>query len=123
MRRRGKPETDLQTAIQDGLEKLGFWVMRVNAGKRGRVRMAPKGTPDLLCLLPYLWLEVKRPGEELNDNQVIWHEKAKKEGIPCCIVSSVGDAVTAVRGATMVESRERYRVIQEALDRLTGRAL
>jgi hypothetical protein len=116
-------ETDLQRAILDGLERLGFWACRLNSGMKGRIRMAPKGTPDILVLAPYLWLEVKLPKEDLLPSQVAWHERAKRDGVPVVVVYSVDDAIKAVRGAVMLESRERYRTMQEALYRLTGRGV
>lgn len=113
-------ETELQRVILDGLEKAGFWAMRINAGRRGGVRLAPKGTPDILVLQPYLWLEVKLPSGELGEDQERFFERAKKEAIPCVVVRSLRDALSAVRGAAMVEQRHRYNTIQDALDRLTS---
>lgn len=113
-------ETDLQRSILDGLEKAGFWAMRINAGRKGGVRMAPKGTPDIMVLQPYLWLEVKLPNGELGEDQVRFFERAKREAIPCVVVRSLHEALSAVRGAAMVEQRHRYEVIQDALNRLTA---
>lgn len=114
-------ETDLQRSILDGLEKLGFWAMRINSGRRGGVKMAPKGTPDILVLQPYVWLEVKLPVSSVNPDQIAFSERAKREGVPCAVVRSLLEAISVVRGAAMVESRQRYTMIQEALDRLSGR--
>jgi predicted transcriptional regulator len=116
------PETQLQQAILDGLEKLGFWAIRINAGRRGGVRMAPKGTPDILVLQPYVWLECKLKDGELNENQEVFFERAKKEGVPRAVVRSLSEAISVVRGAAMVESRQRYEIIQDALNRLSGRS-
>jgi hypothetical protein len=107
----------------DGLEKLGFWSIRINAGRRGGVRMAPKGTPDILVLQPYVWLELKLKDGELRPEQVAFFERAKREGVPCAVVRSLQEAISVVRGAAMVESRSRYATIQEALNRLTGQGL
>ncbi len=121
--RSGANESQRQRAILDGLEKVGIWAIRINAGRRGGVRMAPKGTPDILVLQPYLWLEVKDEDGELNDDQVRFFERAKREGIPCALVRTPAEAISVVRGAAMVESRSRYATIQEALNRLTGQGL
>lgn len=92
-------ETALQQAIQTSLSKLGFWVERTNAGQTGGVRHLPAGTPDLLILAPcYGWLEVKRPGEDLNDNQRRWHHRARRCGIPVAVVRSVREAVGVAIG-------------------------
>jgi hypothetical protein len=122
-RRLAVSETDLQRSIIDGLERIGFWCMRINSGRKGGVMMAPKGTPDILVLCPYIWLEVKLPDGKLSPEQQAFEERAKKEAIPHAVVRSLSEAVSVVRGASMVESRQRYEVIQDALDRLTGRGL
>ncbi len=114
-------ETQLQRAILDGLEAMGFWAMRINSGRRGGVRMAPKGTPDILVLQPYIWLEVKLPVSSINPDQIAFSERAKREGVPHAVVRSLSEAVSVVRGASMVESRQRYQIMQESLDRLSGR--
>ncbi len=116
-------ETQLQRSIIDGLEQLGFWTMRINAGRKGGVQMAPKGTPDILVLCPYIWLEVKLPDGKLSPEQLTFGERAKREAVPHAVVRSLSEAVSVVRGASMVESRQRYEVIQEALNRLTGQCL
>ena len=112
-----------QRAILDALERLGFWAIRINSGRRGGIRMAPKGTPDILVLQPYLWLEVKDEDGKLNPDQEAFFEKAKREGVPCALVRTPQEAISVARGATMVESRQRYATIQEALNRLTGQGL
>jgi hypothetical protein len=115
--------SDITIPTIDNLKKLGFWAIRVNAGMRGGVRMAPKGTPDILVLSPYVWLECKLPGEGLTEEQTKFFERAKREGIPCAKITSWQEAVSVVRGAAMVESRLRYNAIQEALNRLSGQGL
>lgn len=116
-------EIALQRSILDGLEKLGFWAMRINSGRRGGVRMAPKGTPDIFVLQPFVLLECKLEDGKLSPDQVAFFERAKREGVPCAVVRSLQEAISVVRGAAMVESRLRYVTIQEALNRLTGQGL
>lgn len=50
--RRETPEGKLKREIDEALTKLGVWFVRVNAGGfRGRMKGAPKGTPDFLGVL------------------------------------------------------------------------
>lgn len=97
-------ETDLKLAIRKRLEAHGFVVVRVQAGKvkvrGGWMQLAPKGTPDLVVVAPYCWLEVKLPGEERSDDQVAWHEWAEANGVPVATVESPGQAQ-----AVMLERR------------------
>ena len=98
---RFRSETSISGAIRDALNALGYPTIRINTGtarRRGHhVQLAPPGTPDNLCMAPYLWLEVKRPGEDLNDNQRAWHAWAARHGIPVVTVETVAEAVDAVR--------------------------
>lgn len=88
-------ETELQAAIANALNRLGFWVERTNAGSTGGVRHLRKGTPDLLIVAPaYGWIEVKRLGEEPNPNQKKWMARASRAGVPHAVVSSVNEAVS-----------------------------
>jgi len=83
----GNPETELQREITSAITEEGLRVMRLNSGgRRGRVRLLDAGTPDLLALPPYsawfgvTWIEVKLPGEELRENQVVMHDDLRKRG-------------------------------------------
>jgi hypothetical protein len=90
-------ETELQAAIIHALSRLGWWVWRVNAGTRGGVRMAPKGTPDICVVAPVEgWLEVKLPGERLRPAQSMWHARAGRLGVRVAVVTSVAQAVEVV---------------------------
>lgn len=95
-------ENALQANIRKALESFGFWVERMQSGRsvkvrRGRMRLATAGTPDLLIVAPvYGWIEVKLPGEELNENQLEWHARARRSGLR---VATVDDPRKAVRVA------------------------
>ena len=106
VRRIARGETALSRAIRKALHDCGYPTLRINSGGRqGRVQLAPAGTPDILVLRPYLWLEVKRPGKPLSPSQVAWHEWANQQGIPVAVVSSEGEAVKAAWGACRRASR------------------
>ena len=99
-------ETQLQSAIQSALQRLGYVVLRLNSGsarRRGyRIRLCPEGTPDLLVLLRagrVLWIEVKLPGESLSAAQDEWRHRAAREGHLVVVVHSAATAIAAVRRA------------------------
>jgi hypothetical protein len=105
-------EAELQAEIRGALEAVGFWVERMQSGKAkvrgGYARLATKGTPDLLLVAPvYGWLEVKRPGEALNDNQIKWHARAKQAGVKVWTVDTVDEAVRVAMAWRDGESGER----------------
>jgi hypothetical protein len=91
-------ETDLQRSILKALEQSGYWAFRVNSGLRGsgKVQLAPAGTPDICCVSPPGWIEVKLPGEGPNDAQRDWHARARRLGIRVEIVDSMRDALAIV---------------------------
>lgn len=89
-------ETELQAQIREAFDTLGIWCIRLqSSGRRGSRTLAngEPGLPDLY--LPGLGhLEVKRPGEALNKNQIAWHKRAKAAGVRVHTVDSVHEAVT-----------------------------
>lgn len=111
----GKPETALQTAIVDALERIGVWVMVMNVtkrrGKRG-VNCGEPGMPDLWT--EYGWLEVKLPDEGvLSEVQKAWHAKAARKGINVETVMSPLQAVDAIqywRKATLSKVNRASRI-------------
>lgn len=92
---RTKAETELSKAIRDNLEKLGFMVERIQSGsvkvQRGFMRLASAGTPDL-CIIGLGWLEIKRPGQKLTEDQERWHDRARRAGAWVAVAESVSDA-------------------------------
>jgi hypothetical protein len=100
-------ETALSRSIRMALERLGYWVERIQSGQvpalySGKVRYihcASPGTPDLLVIdaVP-TWLEVKLPGAKLRPQQADWHRRAANKGVRVATVRSVADALRAVRG-------------------------
>jgi hypothetical protein len=99
-RKKGPTETALQTKAIELLRGDGFRVERINSGLArglygGVIHLAEKGTPDLLVEWPYLWIEMKCPGEKLNDDQEKWHAWARENGVPHTIAYSPEEALAA----------------------------
>jgi hypothetical protein len=101
MASRSSRETELSSAIVNAVNRLGCKVERINSGiarpmrGRGIMHLASAGTPDLLVLWPYLWIETKDLAK-LSPEQTEWHAWAKRTGVPVIVAHSVNDAVQAV---------------------------
>ena len=99
-------ETQLSHSIRGALERLGYWVIRIQAGqlrmgeeKARYIHGAEPGTPDLLVVAPvYGWLEVKRDGARLSLTQKAWHARARMNGLQLAVVHSVHEALATVSG-------------------------
>lgn len=107
--RRTKAETDLQAKIVQELERAfpRAKVLRLNSGsvrvKRGYLHLLPKGTPDILVVLPRdrtCWLEVKTSEGMASDEQMEWAIWAAKSDHPHAYVRDVQSAIDAVRYAS-----------------------
>lgn len=95
-------ETELSRAIQQALAMLpGVLLVRVQAGRVGRCRLACAGTPDLLGSVDghAFAIEVKSEGGVCSTEQLLWHLRWRQCGGIVAVVSSVGDAMLAVQGA------------------------
>ena len=94
-----KPVTKLSKAIDKALKKCGFMVERVQTGEHrvrgGYLRCASNGTPDRV-VVGLGWIEIKRPGEKLSDDQEDWHRRAIARGARVAVVRSVQEAVETV---------------------------
>ena len=95
--------SDVQKPIIDRLKEAGCIVLRLNSGGRvGRVQLLPKGTPDLLALVPgglALWIEVKTEDGELSDKQREFHSELRRYGQIVEVVRSVSEAMEALNRA------------------------
>ena len=93
------PEGTIQRQIIDALEGLGHKVVRLNVGRRGRIRFGEVGMPDL-WVLPgdgrIVFLEVKTEGKEPTKAQGAWHSDVWARGYVVRVVRSVEDALAAV---------------------------
>lgn len=102
-----KPETPLKAAILDALAAMGVVAWNSPSGqarvRRGRVHMAPKGTPDIVGYLDgggrMLAIEVKVPGEEPKPHQAAWMDRARRAGVVVACAHSVAEAVAVVDAA------------------------
>lgn len=95
----GQRETPIQSDIMKALESLGCRVYRMNSGgRRGRVILHPKGTPDLLVFRgnkPY-WIEVKSEDGEVSEIQKKVHSQLRSEGFHVLVTSNVEEAIEFV---------------------------
>ena len=89
-------EQTLQRQILDVLNmspKIGF-SLRVNAGRRGTINLAPTGTPDIIGYRKggqFFAIEVKLPGNKPTPAQVEFLERAVSYGATAFIASSLED--------------------------------
>ncbi len=70
----------LERDIEDGLKKLAA---RLGGEVRKVKWIGRRGAPDRLVLLPgcSVWVELKKPGEPLQDHQRREHERMRKAGL------------------------------------------
>jgi hypothetical protein len=83
-------------------------LIRLSAGRRGGVRLAPKGYPDLIGHLTAgpnagrcVWIEVKAPGARRGKQdaaQDALRATVTRERVLCARVTSVQEAVDFLRG-------------------------
>jgi hypothetical protein len=110
-------ETDTQRAIVRALAAIGVEAIRVQCGlargaKGGRMVLAPPGTPDLVCVSPAGWLEVKAKGGRLSELQERRHREMIRAGARVAVVRSVAGALEVVR-RWQEEDRRVERMIAE----------
>jgi hypothetical protein len=106
-------ETQLQNSIIVALRQMGVWCFVMNVtvrrGKRG-VNCGEPGMPDIWT--EYGWLEVKIPGNNLDQDQVAWHKRARSRGIEVETTCSMEQSVRIAqewrqRALTSVLTRRR----------------
>jgi hypothetical protein len=83
-------------------------LIRLNSGRKGRVRLAPVGYPDLIGHLVdgpnagrCVWIEAKAPGARYRKENAVQdalRAKATAEHVLCARVTSVQEAVEFLRG-------------------------
>lgn len=112
-KKRKSEETSLSKAIQQALTAKGARVVRIQSGilevvkggeHRHHVHCAPKGTPDLLVIVPpsgravlpgYVWLEVKSKTGKPNEDQLGWAAWAQTNRVHHAVVRSISEALVA----------------------------
>ena len=94
-------ERDVQKAVTDPFGYYGWLVIRTHAGLaasldgRRRIRLGPKGRPDLLVIQPHraVWIELKKPKEgRLSPQQRAWRSWLKKNGYEYLLLRSAEEA-------------------------------
>lgn len=89
-----RTESDIQREIVEQLRLRGALVFRMNAGRgRQNQRLAPPGTPDLLCIEPHRrrWIEIKTPAGKLSQDQKAMHERLEQYGEEVIVARGVED--------------------------------
>lgn len=97
-------ETDIMNSIRIKLSENGYTVFRANVGK---FKMAdgrwfdvglPKGFSDLFAVKNgrVFFLEVKRPGGHVRDEQINFLEQMRKRGCVAGVVHSAEEAIKLV---------------------------
>jgi len=84
----------IQKDIIDYCRALGGKVFRMNSGQaKYNVKLAPKGTPDLLVLLPHrtLWIEVKKKTGKVSIDQEKMHRELAELGHRVIVARSIDD--------------------------------
>lgn len=101
--RRKTRETDIQAEAVQKFEEAfpELKIIRINSGlakgfSGGIIHLAPTGTPDLVIPHPYLWVEMKKPGEELSKEQLEWQAWARANSVPHIVCDAPDDLVPAV---------------------------
>lgn len=105
-------EHQIQNLLIHYLRVKGFYVMRLNSGAirvdKRLIRMAEKGTPDMLAfrelislVVPprivsmkttnMIFIEVKRPGNKPTFLQKLKMEELERYGAKCIVASSIED--------------------------------
>lgn len=85
-------ETDIQGAILKWLRKRNWVYIKTHPGLNG----VPKGWPDITVFVPggeVVFLEVKKPGEELEPLQDQWAMRLRKGGYQHWVVNNPGHAI------------------------------
>jgi hypothetical protein len=101
-------ESRIQKSIIEVLQCSGYWCWRNNSGNmvvgegesRRFIRMAPKGSPDIIGILPgygrFFGLEVKVPGKKQSTGQCEWEARARNFGARYAVVTSASEALSTL---------------------------
>lgn len=103
-------ETEIQASILQYLQIKHILAWRCQAVpvpiRRGReivgLRAANRetiGIPDILCVIhgKLLGIEVKKPGQKLRPEQIVWRDKLKMAGADSIVAYSVSDVIAYLR--------------------------
>lgn len=101
---RERPERAIQRAVLDVLRAHGILAWGVNRERAGRARASHvgfPGHPDIAGVLPggqALFLEVKRPGQQLTQTQRLALARLGEQGAAAAMVRSVDEATALLIG-------------------------
>ena len=98
-------ETEIKKQITDYLKARRFLIFRMNAGRvrigKRYIYLCPTGTPDLQVVgPPSFWLEVKKPGEEPDEDQLKMHADLRARGHVVHVVWSLDDVIAILEEET-----------------------
>lgn len=120
--------SDIVTPALKALESIGIECWRMNAGgRRGRVTLAPSGTPDIMGYLSpngrMFALEAKMPGKKPTDVQQAWHDDARAAGVLVAVINSAAEAVQTVQAWRIRERASSGRTTVHSSDLPSPQAL
>lgn len=103
--RRKTRESDLQSQAMSKFAEAfqGLKIIRINSGLAKAlhggytIQLAPEGTPDMVVPSLNLWVEMKRPGEDLTPKQLAWQAWARENNVPHVVCDAPDDLVAHVR--------------------------
>lgn len=92
------PESAIQSHIMQYMTMKNWFVMRLNSGMvenkyGGRIRLAPAGTPDLLCIKDgkCLFIEVKSEKGKITPLQEEFGDKLRSYGAEVIVSRGIDD--------------------------------
>ncbi len=101
-------EAKIQKEIVKYLELQGYLVIRMNAGKgRHNIRLAPPGTPDLLCIMDKgksLWIEVKQPDKHPTEIQQEMHHRLTVAGHEVIVAHSLNEVIKGMQAGELTHT-------------------
>lgn len=112
MSRKKTPEGYVKSAVLDYLAMKNIYTLRVNSGalmgstngNKWCVRLAPKGTADILALrntekgvLP-IWIETKAPKKGPSDDQIRFQREVEGHGHVYMVVTDVNQLIHYIDG-------------------------
>lgn len=90
-------EADVKLAVQQWLERAGYFWLRIQSGKvrvkRGYMQLCPEGTADLVVFHDgkTCWIEMKADKGKQKPSQMIFEAKAKAAGHSYIIARSLDE--------------------------------
>lgn len=122
-RKNEKVEAGISKACGDILDARGIWNTRTNSGSvplagGGYMKLCRPGTPDRLFVWEGLtvWLEVKKPGGKLSDDQADTIKKLERAGNIVFIIDNPDQLIKILDGMRTLFPGTRDAIIRAAQD-------